>query len=535
MDQLTRGFYTLATVVLLCSACSVKKSTPPPLDLNRGEIALCGSGEGQFGKIISLQSCAPETQADFNLATALLHSFEYAEAEKVFARVIDADPGCLMAYWGAAMCNFHPLWAPPTSEELEKGSKIIAAARSVATDKSSRESAYVEAIATIFDNWKDLGHRERLKKFEDACRNLYVKYPSDTEAAIFYSLALNACADPADKTFKKQLEAGDILNTLFTQQPDHPGITHYLIHNFDYPELADRALPAARRYAAIASASAHAQHMPSHIFTRLGLWQEAIQANRNSISAALCYAKNIGATGHWDEELHGLDYLTYAYLQNGDFDSARAQLDYLRTIKEVFPQNFKVSYAFASIPARYALERKDWNAAATLKPEPPDYPWDKFPWEKANIHLTRLLGSVHLNDLAAAKSELDALRACQKKLEDSQLPQEAKLVLIQVRTGEAWIRWKEGDRAEALRLMAEAADMEDATAKHPVTPGEILPARELLGDLYMESRNYLKALEAYEEDLVRHPNRFNGLAGAAKAAEMSGNREKAGYYRDLLK
>lgn len=505
------------------------------LNLQRGDITLCGSGTNPFGTVAFSLSCSEKVRPDFNLATALLHSFEYTEAEKMFAKVMEEDPECLMAYWGAAMCNFHPLWTPPNPDELQKGSKIIALARLINKDKTSRESDYLEAIATIYDQWSTLDYRTRVLKFEKATENIYEKYPEDMEAGIFYALALGAAADPADKSFNNQKKAGDILNAIFVNEPNHPGIAHYLIHNYDYPELAALALPAARKYASIAAASAHAQHMPSHIFTRLGLWDESIQSNINSIASAQCYAQNIGAKGHWDEELHGLDYLIYAYLQKGDDEKALVQISYLKTIKEVFPQNFKVAYCFASMPTRYALERKDWATAAKLELEPAEFPWDKFLWEKANIIFGRLLGAVHTHNLKDARMELAKIQSIHDALKRINENYKANLVLIQIKTCEAWIKLEEGHKVQAIKLMTEAADMEDATAKHPVTPGEMIPARELLGDLYLETGDFSSALSAYEADLDRHPNRFNGLYGAGRALEKSGDFRKAvHYYQQLL-
>lgn len=541
MNLPTKFNATQAVLVsLILLACSGKsnqvqfESEIRNLDLESGDITLCGTGEDQFGEVSFSLSCSEKVKTTFNLATALLHSFEYVEAEKVFAKVIDEDPECIMAYWGAAMSNFHPLWAPPTPDELQKGSKIVALARSVNNGKSSRESDYLETIATIYDDWNTLDHRTRILKFEKASEKLYTKYPEDKEAGIFYALALSAAADPADKSFRNQRKAGDILNTIFANEPDHPGITHYIIHNYDYPELAALALPAARSYASIAPASAHAQHMPSHIFTRLGLWDESIQSNINSIASAQCYAERSGIQGHWDEELHGMDYLLYAYLQQAKDDEALKQIRYLKTITEVYPQNFKDAYAFASMPARYALERKDWEAAAKLELEPSDFPWDKFLWEKANINFGRLLGAVHINKLEDARVELTQIQTIHDKLKQMNESYKANLVQIQIKAGEAWIKLKEGEEDKAIKLMTEAADMEDATAKHPVTPGEIVPARELLADMYLETGDFANALTAYEADLQRHPNRFNGLYGAGLALEKSGNREGPNrYYAQL--
>jgi tetratricopeptide (TPR) repeat protein len=542
MRVLSKNSYSWLVLLILLS-CGVKrdesrfKNELQAINLARGDIALCGAEAG-FGTVRFSLSCRGEVQEDFNLATALLHSFEYLEAEKVFGRIIDKDPNCLMAYWGAAMCSFHPLWDPPTENDLEKGSKVISLARSMG-NRSTPEWDYVEAIATIYDDWNNLDHRTRVLKFEKAAMKIYQKYPDDSEAAIFYSLALRAAADPSDKTFQKQIRAGEILNTIFPNQPDHPGIAHYIIHTYDYPELAERALPAARKYASIAAASAHAQHMPSHIFTRLGLWEESVQSNINSVSAAKCYAENVGIEGHWDEELHGLDYLVYAYLQQGRDDLALEQVEYVKLVNKVFPINGKVAYSMASIPTRYALERKDWKEATRLELMEANIDWENFLWEKAIVHFGRVLGFVHTQNLNAAREELNHLKSIQLELTQHNKQYEANQTLIQVRASEAWINWAEGKGDDALKAMIEAADREDATEKHPFTPGEVLPARELLGDLFLAMNKPDKALEAYQSDLKRHPGRFNGLYGAALAnAKMHNRKEAMAYFQqlaDLLK
>jgi tetratricopeptide (TPR) repeat protein len=531
MKTFHRNYYTFILLIVICG-CQAKKDEEKfqrefqSLNLNRGEITLCGAEDGQFGKVQFSLSCAEKVQAKFNLAMALLHSFEYDEAEKVFVQVIGEDPECVMGYWGVAMSNFHPLWAPPTNQELEKGSGIISLARSLES-KSTRESNYLEAIAVLYDDWRKLDHATRMLKFEKSSEALYLKYPEDKEAAIFYALALRAAADPTDKSFGKQRKAGTILNSILETEPNHPGVTHYLIHVYDYPELATLALPAARKYASIAATSAHALHMPSHIFTRLGLWNESIQSNINSIAAAKCYAENSGMKGHWDEELHGIDYLVYAYLQQGQDDIARVQLDSLSAIKVVFPLSNKNAYTFAAVPSRYALERKDWAAAATLELKPENFPWKDFPWERALVSFTRVLGAAHLHKTDIAKAALTDLEASHVQLIEKKKNYEANQVQIQIKASQGWIKFSEGRKEEAIALVSEAAAMEDATEKHPVTPGEVVPARELLGDLYFELGQFAKALEAYEADLTRHPGRFNGLYGAGLAAKKSGDIQKA--------
>jgi tetratricopeptide (TPR) repeat protein len=504
------------------------------LDLRRGEITLCGSGD-QFGSVMFSAGCSDAVRGDFNVATALLHSFEYPEAEKVFARVIDADPSCIMAYWGAAMSLFHPLWEPPSRDDLEKGARVVAMARSIIDEQGSgKEADYLEAIATIYDDYTRLEHGTRLAKFEEATRSVHEKYPDDREASVFYALALRAAADPADKSYAKQRQAGKILEDLEKATPNHPGIVHYLIHVYDYPELAGMGLSAARSYASVAAASAHAQHMPSHIFTRLGLWDDAIQSNLNSISSAQCYAQNAGIKGHWDEELHGMDYAVYAYLQKGDLDGARRQLDSLTNLGEVHPANFKVAYSVAAMPARYALECRDWDAASKLKLSSLEIPWETCQWEKANHTFARALGFAHKKELDQARAELKTLTDTYQQLKDVGDAYKSNLVLVQVRAVEAWIKLAGGSADEAIRLMTQSADLEDATEKHSVTPGELIPARELLADLYVELHDYDRALEAYKLDLQRHPNRFNGLYGAGYSAERAGKEDEAKRYFETL-
>ncbi len=509
-------------VLLACCHCVIScnnKSEQPVLtesltDLKRGDVISCGPQEGEiFGKV-SFDATVPSAlQKDFNTAIALLHSFEYDEAEKMFAKIIDESPGCAMAYWGVAMSNYHPVWMPPTPAELQKGLQAINIARSV-KNKTERESNYIEALAQFYEQANELDHRTRVLKFETAMEKLYHTYPDDKEAAVFYALALNAAVDPADKTYGRQQKAFEILDRIFQQEPLHPGVAHYIIHNLDYPGLAEKALAVARKYAAIAPASAHAQHMPSHIFQRLGLWDECIQSNLVSVAAAQCYGEKAKIKGHWDEELHGMDYLVYAYLQKKDYDSAKQQLDYLKTITEVYPVNFKDAYAFAAMPARYALERKDWKMAASLALYPENFPWKQFPWQEAIIHFARVLGNVHLQQLDSASKELEQLRALYQVLNTQKNKAfEAAHIDVQIKTAEAWIELKKGNKEKAKVLMMAAADKEDAMAKHPVTPCAVLPARELLGEMLLEMEEYTLAEVAFAENLKLNPNRLNGVNG----------------------
>jgi hypothetical protein len=511
-------------MLFLLLSCKNKNNTKisdiHSLELKKGEIISCSPQEGEIFGMVSFNATVPSTlQKGFNTAIALLHSFEYDEAEKMFAKIIDEAPDCAMAYWGVAMSNFHPLWDPPSAAELQKGAQAIQIARSI-KNKTKRESDYIEAIAKFYENADQLDHRSRVLNFEKAMETVYKSYPDDIEATVFYALALNAAADLTDKTYARQRKAFELLNPIFQQNPLHPGIAHYIIHNMDNPELAELALPAARKYASIAPSSAHAQHMPSHIFTRLGLWNECIKSNLDAVASAQCYAEKAQIKGHWDEELHCLDYLVYAYLQKKEDALAKQQLDYLQSINEVSPANFKVAYAFAAIPARYALERKDWKQAAELKINPANFPWKDFPWQKAIFHFARLLGNVHINNVAAAEKELDTLKTLYDSLKDQiNKANEAAQVAIQIKASEAWIEYKKGNNEKALALMEAAAISEDGTEKHPVTPCAIIPARELLGDILLEMDQPAQAVSAFEQDLKLHADRRNGLYGMTLARQ----------------
>ncbi|OQP60019.1 hypothetical protein A3860_35195 [Niastella vici] len=503
------------------------------INLKTGNVVLCGPDDKSVGKVSFIISGDDSIKKQFNFAIALLHSFEYDEAEKAFAQIINRDPHCAMAYWGVAMCNYHPLWTPPETPELIKGNKALEVARSIEA-KTTRESDYINALSTYYSNWEKADHRTRCLQYEAAMKTLYERYPNDKEAAIFYALALDAAADPADKTYAKQKKAGQILNSLYPSAPLHPGIIHYIIHTYDVPELAELALPAARKYASVAPASAHAQHMPSHIFTRLGLWDESIASNLASIAAAKCYAESAGIKGHWDEELHGMDYLVYAYLQKKEIKKAKEQWDYLNTFNNVSPPNMKGAYTFAAIPARYVLENRLWKEASQLNTTPAGFPMQQFPWQSGIIHFARLLGFVHINKLDSAKNELAVLNRLRNELLAKKESYKANQLDIQIKASEGWIALKEGNNTVALEKMNQSADMEDKTEKHPVTPGEVLPARELLADMYLELKQSDKALDAYQADLEKHPNRYNGLNGAAQSAALCGKKDLSDYYTKQL-
>jgi tetratricopeptide (TPR) repeat protein len=484
-------------------------------------------------------SCNRQAQKQFNRAVAWLHSFEYEEAEKSFSEVTVVDPQCGMGYWGIAMSNYHPLWVPPRPLELKKGWSAVEKAKALAP-RTTREQAYIAAIETFYKDYDKLDHRSRAFAYSDAMKLIHQLNPSDREASVFYALTLIATGMMSpDKTYAREKEAAKILNNVLARAPRHPGVTHYLIHSYDYPALAQLALPAARSYAKIAPASAHAQHMPSHIFIRLGLWQEAISSNIDAHAAARAFAIRNHMTGAWDEQLHAMDYLAYGYLQRAQDKHAAQVLDELKKLQKVEPRTFKVAYAYAAIPARYALERRQWNEAATLtlpSGELTQYLLQHFPWAKAHVHFARALGAARNGDIASARNEVDELAAIRQQLVEVKGDYDwAKQVDIQRLIASAWLQFAEGNHEESLRLARSAADLDDATEKHPVTPGSILPAREQLGELLLELKQPAAALQEFETSFHGTPNRFNGLYGAARAARMAGNQKSAkAYYARLF-
>jgi len=493
----------------------------------------------KLGRVNFAVSCSPKAQTQFNRAVAWLHSFEYEEAEKAFKEVTVTDPRCGMAYWGIAMSNYHPLWAPPTASQLQTGASSVEQAKNTGA-QTQRERDYIAAVELFYKDAATVDHRTRAFAYSDAMKQLHQRYPSDSEAGIFYSLSLIATGMMSrDKNYTREKEAAQILNRVLAREPQHPGITHYLIHSYDSPALASLALPAARSYAKIAPSSAHARHMPSHIFTRLGFWQEGIRSNLDAEAAAKTFALRNNLSGAWDEQFHAMDYLAYAYLQSAQDQKALAVLAELNAIPRADPETFKVAYAATAIPARYALERRQWNDAAklTLRPGPlATFPWQRFRWAEAHIHFARAVGSARSGDATSARQEVEKLAAIQQALVEVKGDYDwAKQVRIQELVASSWLAFAESKQEESLRLMQEAAELDDATDKHPVTPGAILPAREQLGELLLELKQPAAAFHEFETSLRTAPNRFNGLYGAARSARLAGNQKEAKvYYAKLM-
>ena len=492
----------------------------------------------KLGKVSFQTSCSPQAHATFTRGMTLLHSFEYPQAEAAFNEAAAADPTCSIAHWGVAMSLYHPLWAPPSKAELERANAALAKSTS-APPKSEREKDYLAAVAAFYRDADKVDHKTRALAYNEAMAALHKRYPADREAALFYALSqIAAGTQDADPNFSREKDAAAILNAVLKEEPDHPGVTHYLIHGFDYPSLADLAVPAAQRYATIAPDSPHAQHMPSHIFTRLGMWEESIASNLKSEAAAKALVKSEGFEGGSNEQLHAMDYLAYAYLQTGQEAGAQRVLADLNGLQKVNQPIFTVAYAATAVPVRVVLENRRWKEAATLKLQDNVAklaPLENFQWADAHIYFARAIGAARSGDAAAAREATVKL----KLIEDALVVPPGTYdwrnqVSIERQVAEAWATYAEGKEDEAVALMRAAADLDDATEKHPVTPGAILPAREQLGEMLLELNRPAEALVEYEGSLKRAPRRLVGLYGAARSARLAGDATKSGrYYAEL--
>ena len=489
----------------------------------------------RLGSVNFSISCTPAAQAQFTRAVALLHSFGYEEARLAFNDVETTDPHCAMAHWGIAMSWYHPIWAPPTMHDLEQGA--AASERAVAIPAgTAREKDFIGALALFYKNWRTVDHPTRATAYEKAMAQVHRRYPSDDEATIFYALAIRGNLDQADMTYAKQKQAAQLLNAVLPQNPNHPGVAHYLIHSYDYPALAELALPAARAYAKIAPDAPHALHMPSHIFTRLGLWEDSIGSNIASAKSAQERAARMHPGAGSFDELHAMDYLVYAYLQEARDASARRVLEEMARMIKLDEEQPAAAYSFAAAPQRYALERHDWKASARIEPGPAWFDWKPHPQFAAVAHYARAIGAARAGELALARREIDTLAELQKHVPPAKDYDWSSALAAQRETAEALLAFAEDRKSEALAALRKAADHEDAVDKHAISPGAILPAREILGDLLLETGANSDALAAYESALKIAPHRFNSVAGAARAAQLTGDRIKArGYYLDLIR
>jgi len=463
-----------------------------------------------LGSVEFRVSCNAEAQQSFTRGVALLHSFTYEESAEAFRDAAARDPHCAMAHWGLAMTEYHQMWEPyPGAAELQRGWAEIQKARELKPG-APREKDYVEALGVFYDGWEKRSHAARANAYRDAMERVHERNPKDQEAAIFYALALVATAAPEDKAYGNQRKAAALLEPLSAAQPHHPGVAHYLIHAYDNPVLAPQGVPAARAYSRIAPDLPHALHMPSHIFTRLGLWEDSITSNIASAAAARKH-KDQG------EEFHALDYLVYAYLQLGRNDEAERNRDNLPALSKVSPSSlFKINYARAAIRARCALEQEHWAEAENLTPEP-----EVQPQVAAISHWAAALGAAHSGNLQAAKAHTEQVRRLAGELKEKGDTYWAEQVAIQSEEAGAWLAFAEHRTYDALRLLRMAADHEDAAEKHAVTPGVVRPARELLGDLLMEMHHPKEALTAYRQVLTVAPGRRKALMGAAEAERLA--------------
>jgi hypothetical protein len=477
-----------------------------------------GQSDGnQLGTVHFETSCKPEAQKLFDRGMLYQHSFWYRASQQEFGDVLKADPECGIAYWGTALSLLWNPHVPTPAKNLAEGADAIAKGKSVGS-KTQRERDYLDALGLMYADYGKVDHRTRMQAYAKAMEQLAQRYPNDDEAQIYYALALNTSASPADKTYANQLKGAAILEPIAIRQPQHPGVAHYLIHLYDYPPIAEKGLDAARRYAKVAPASAHAQHMPSHIFTRVGYWKESIASNVESSRVA-----RADKEGH--DQLHAMDYLVYAYLQLGQDTKAAAVIDEMNEVTG-FTETFMAGpYALAASPARYAVERGDWKAAAALQVRP-----SPLPHVQAVTHFARALGAARSGDPEAAKADIAKLAELRDKLRDAKDAYWSEQVDIERQVATAWLLYAEGKRDDALNAMSAAADAEDKTEKHPVTPGVPRPARELYGVMLLDSGNANEALAAFEATLRKEPNRLGAYVGAAKAAEKSGESAKAQEY-----
>jgi predicted Zn-dependent protease len=487
-----------------------------------------GTNLERLGKVEFKVECKADVQPDFNRAMALYHSFAWDEAMKAFDAIAKADPTCGMAHWGRAMVMLDNPFIWPGSlspAKLKDISAALATARSAGL-KSPREKDYVEAVATFVRDHEKVDYPARLRAFDEAMAKLAARYPDDKEGSIISALITSANFDPADKTYRNQLKAAKVLEPLFAAQPDHPGVAHYLIHSYDYPPIAKQGLEAAKRYAKIAPDAPHALHMPSHIFTRVGYWRESIEANRASAKAA----GDASFDGH-----HAFDYMVYAHLQLGQEKAARRALAESLRMKAI--EHFGAAYAYAAMPARIALERGDWKGAASLalQPAADAYPWSRYPQAEAINAFARGVGAARSGDSAVAKEQQARLIALRDVAKERKLAYWAEQIDIQADVVKGLAVVAEGKRAEGTELLKAAAAREDATEKHAVTPGPLLPAREVYADLLLEAKQGPDALREYEAVLAKEPNRYRAMLGAAKAARLAGDAAKAQAYMKQLR
>ncbi len=494
------------------------------------------ANEERLGEVSLPISCSPAAQQQFNRAVAMQHSFFFPETVKAFTAITDQEPSCAMAYWGIAISQRpNPLVGPFPGDVLKRGWEAIERAR-VASQKTEREIAWIEALATYYQDYATVPQQRRTANYETAMAQLWARYPDDAEAAIFYALALNEAADPADKSYAKQLRAADILEKLEPKYPNHPGIPHYIIHSYDYPELAIRGVLAAARCAQLAPSAPHALHMPSHVFSTLGMWQEVISSDRAADHETLAYTARVDPQAAADPaknagRYHFLDFLTNAYLQLGLDLQAKRIVDARNSVAE-YPAGFRYSghTAFAAIPVRYAFERSAWAEAAALQ-----IPKTPFAQAEAIAWFGRAIGATRSGDLTKAKEAIDQLRVLKDRLAKANDAYWTGQVVIQEWAAAGWLALAEGRKGDAIAALRQAADLEDRSGKHVAMENRLSPIREMFGELLLEASEPAQALKEFEASLRNNPNRYRSFAGAAKAAERAGDRAQArSYYEKLI-
>ncbi len=492
------------------------------LSLAAASVAFAQQGD-KLGKVQFQNSCSPAVQEKFLRGVAMLHSFYYSATQKAFEEVAAEDNSCAIAAWGyASILMSNPLQGIGASlKSAELAQAAINKGRNMGA-KTQRERDYLEAVAAYYEDFANRPERARQLARAKAYEALAAKYPDDDEAQIFYALYLAGTQTASDQTYSAYLKAAGILEKQFAKHPDHPGVAHYLIHSYDAPPIAAQGLPAARRYAVIAPDAPHALHMPSHIFTRVGAWGDSVTTNRRSADAAQ-------RSNDPDDALHALDYMTYAYLQLARDGDARKTFEEARTLTGINPARATAYYALAAMPARYVVERGAWREAAKLAPSP-----SNFPFTEAMTHFARALGAAKSGDPAAAQTDIEKIAALRDRLKATKSDYWANEVEVMRLVSVAWAALAQRNSEEALALMRQAADIEDRSEKNIVTPGRLLPARELLGDMLMELKRPAEALKEYEVSQQREPNRYRGLYGAGQAAAQSGNRDKARHHFSKL-
>jgi tetratricopeptide (TPR) repeat protein len=483
--------------------------------------------ETQLGLVHFPVSCSASVQKPFERGVALLHSFWYEEAEKEFEDIAKDDPRCAMAHWGVAMSIWHQLWNRPDEKVIARGLGEVRDAQKLDHKATPREKAYIAAIAAFYSDSKNRDHAARAKAYSDAMKKVYEGYPEDHEAAAFYALSLLASEPDEDPTFANRKQAAAILEKLFATEPDHPGVAHYLIHSYDKPQLAQLGLPAARRYAQIAPAAPHALHMPSHIFARVGLWQDDINSNLASIAATRkTAAMHMGGEGH---QFHAMDFLFYAYLQSGREAEARALMDEVKAMPQMHDM-YGVGFdphaaTLANFNALYPLEMRDWAAAAALTPVA--VPGTA---EESVQYWARAIGSAHLGNAADVEKDVAEIHRIHEKLVADKKTDLAKAAADDQTQAEAWLAFAKGKADDAVEILRPMADKEDSLGEEP----QGIPTREMIAEILLEAKRPQQALAEYKTDLKMNPNRFNGLYGAARAAEEAGEQNAAAEYYALL-